>query len=226
VFAQEYLADFLDEVAGVFHGVDACVHGELYEPTPAAAGHTPHRFAIGVDLAKHSDFTVIFAVDIDAVRDGQVTPHVCAFTRLNTLDWSLQMDMIAQQSALYNAPVLLDSTGIGDPIHDVLRARGVPVFPYLLLGQRKSQLIQNLSVTIQTKGVSFPDIQVLRQELASYQYSVSPSGNFLYSAPDGDHDDTVIALGLAVWAAQHYPGQGTPRFIVEDDPLEDTISPI
>lgn len=226
VFAQEYLADFLDEAAGVFHGVDACVHGEIYEPKPAGSGHTPHRYAIGLDLAKHTDFTVIIVIDIDATRDGQVVPHVCGFQRLNTLDWQVQMDLIKQTSALYNAPVLLDSTGIGDPIHDVLRSQGVPVFPYLLLGQRKSQLIQNLSVTIQTKGVSFPDITVLRQELASYQYTISPSGSFVYSAPDGDHDDTVIALGLAVWAAQHYPSQGTPRFIVEEDPLDDMISPI
>jgi hypothetical protein len=225
VFAQEYLADFLDEAAGVFHGVDACVLGELYEPatTPDRLGH---RYAIGVDLAKHSDFTVLTTFDVDALRDGIVTPHVCGFQRLNTLDWSLQLDLIAQTSALYgNAPVLVDSTGIGDPIHDFLRAKGVPVFPYLLVGQRKVQLIQNLSVSLQTKAISFPDIPVLRQELSSYQYTISPSGGFTYSAPDGEHDDTVISLALGTWASQHYPSQGTPRFIVEDDPREDMISP-
>lgn len=218
-------ADFLDEAAGVFHGVEACVHGELYEP-----GITPdiinHRYAIGVDLAKHSDFSVIFAIDIDATREGVVTPHICGYQRLNTLDWQLQMDLIAQTSALYgNAPVLIDSSGIGDPIHDFLRARGVPVYPYLLTGQRKTQLIQNLSVSIQTKVVSFPDLPVLRQELSQYQYTITPSGGFSYSAPDGEHDDTVIALALATWAAQHYPSQGTPRFIVNEDPREDMISP-
>jgi hypothetical protein len=119
--------------------------------------------------------------------------------------------------------VLLDSTGIGDPIHDFLRAKGVPVFPYLLVGQRKVQLIQNLSVTIQTKAVSFPNIPVLRQELSAYQYTISPSGGFTYSAPDGEHDDTVIALALAVWCAQHPVVTTTPRFIVESDEL---ISPI
>lgn len=219
-------ADFLDEAAGVFHGVSACVHGELYEPKPATAGHAPHRYAIGVDLAKHSDFTVIIVIDLDATWDGQVVPHVCGFTRMNTLDWNLQMDMIAQQSALYGgAPVLLDSTGIGDPIHDFLRAKGIPVFPYLLVGQRKVQLIQNLSVTIQTRGVSYPDLPVLLGELSAYQYTISPSGGFTYSAPDGEHDDTVISLALAVWAAQHPVTGLTTRFVVEEDPLEDMISP-
>ena len=227
VFAQEYLADFLDEAAGVFHGIAACVHGELYEPKPESSGHAPHRYAIGVDLAKHSDFTVIIVADLDATWDGQVVPHVCGFTRMNTLDWNLQMDMIAQQSALYGgAPVLLDSTGIGDPIHDFLRAKGVPVFPYLLVGQRKVQLIQNLSVTIQTRGVSFPDVPVLLNELASYQYTISPSGGFTYSAPEGEHDDTVISLALAVWAAQHPVTGLTTRLVVEEDPLEDMISPV
>jgi phage FluMu gp28-like protein len=225
VFAQEYLADFLDEAAGVFHGVAACVYGDLYEPSNAASV-VGHRYALGVDLAKHSDFTVITVMDIDALRDGVVTPHVCGFTRMNTLSWDLQMDMIAQQSALYGgAPVLIDSTGIGDPIHDFLRAKGVPCYPYLLTGTRKQQLIQNLSMSIQTKGVSFPQIPVLTQELSMYQYQISPSGSFTYGAPDNEHDDTVISLALATWASQHYPGQGTPRFIVEEDPREDMISP-
>ncbi len=230
VFSQEYLADFLSEAAGVFHGVEACIYGDLYEPSTAAA-ILGHRYALGVDLAKHSDFTVIFVIDLDAIRNddqvrGIVTPHICGFQRLNTLNWDLQMDLIAQTSALYGgAPVLIDSTGIGDPIHDFLRARGVPVFPYMLIGQRKVQLIQNLSVTIQTKSVSFPGIPVLRQELSAYQYTISPSGGFTYSAPDGEHDDTVIALALAVWAAQHPVNNLTPRFTVEDDLRENMISP-
>jgi phage FluMu gp28-like protein len=225
VFAQEYLADFLDEAAGVFHGVDACVFGDLYEPSIQAA-IVGHRYALGVDLAKHSDFTVITVIDVDALRDGISVPHVCGFTRLNTLAWDLQMDMIAQQSALYgNAPVLLDSTGLGDPIHDFLRARNVPCYPYNLAGMRKVQLIQGLSATIQTKAVSFPKIPVLMQELSMYQYQISPSGTFTYSAPDNEHDDTVISLALAVWASQHYPGQGVARFVVEDDPREGMISP-
>ena len=225
VFQQEFEADFLSEAAGVFHGIDACVHGELYEPanTPDILGH---RYAIGVDLAKHSDFSVLTTVDVDALRKGVVTPHVCAFERLTSLNWDLQMDLIAQTSALYGgAPVLLDSTGIGDPIHDFLRVKGVPCYPYLLTGQRKTQLIQNLSMSLQTKAISFPKIPVLMQELQMYEYTISPSGTFSYAAPSGEHDDTVISLALATWAAQHYPGQGTPRFIVEDDPREDMISP-
>ena len=225
VFAQEYLADFLSEAAGVFHGIDACIDGELYEPanTPDRLGH---HYCLGVDLAKHSDFTVIAVIDMDATKGGVVTPHLCGFQRLNTLDWSLQLDLIAQTSALYgNAPVLVDSTGIGDPIHDFLRAKGVPVFPYLLVGQRKVQLIQNLSVTLQTKAVSFPKIPVLIQELQQYQYTISPSGGFTYSAPDGEHDDTVIALALATWASQHPVTGMAQRFIIEDDPREDMISP-
>ena len=225
VFAQEYLADFLSEAAGVFHGVEACIYGELYEPSNKASV-LGHRYAIGVDLAKHSDFTVLSVLDVDALRDGIVTPHLCGFQRLNTLDWSLQLDLIAQTSALYgNAPVLVDSTGIGDPIHDFLRAKGVPVFPYLLSGQRKSQLIQNLSVSFQTKAISFPKIPVMLSEIQMYEYSISPSGGFVYSAPQGEHDDCVISLALGVWASQHYPSSGVQRFTVDEDPLEDMISP-
>jgi hypothetical protein len=40
---------------------------------------------------------------------------------------------------------------------------------------------------------------VLLSELGLFGYKVSPAGVTSYSAPDGYHDDTVIALSLAAW---------------------------
>ena len=39
----------------------------------------------------------------------------------------------------------------------------------------------------------------LIDELESFEYSVTESGNVKMSAPSGVHDDTVIALALAAW---------------------------
>ena len=226
VFAQEYLAEFLDEAAGVFHGIEACVFGGFYEPD--STKHLGHRYCIGWDIAKHTDFSVVTVMDMDESREGVITPHVCHFDRFNTLRYDMQMDHVATISQRYGgAPVLLDSSGLGDPIYDTLAARGVPVYPYTLSGPRKMQLIQNLAIAIQTKAISFPDIPVLRHELSSYQYTISPSGSFTYSAPEGEHDDTVISLGLATWAAQHPAWNPPTKFTLEEtDPYEDMISPI
>ena len=222
VFNQEYMADFLDEAAGVFHGVAGCIHGDLAdEPDPAG-----HHYVLGVDWAKHTDFTVITVMDTDAIRDSQVTPHVVRMERLNVLNYVVQMDRVEQIAKKYNAQaILVDSTGIGEPLHDGLAMRGLPVYPYHLSGMRKTQLIQSLSVAIQSKAISFPELPVLLSELSSYQYTMSPSGTIVYAAPVGDHDDTVISLALAVWAAQHPVWTPEARFVVEDS-SDWSISPI
>jgi hypothetical protein len=42
-------------------------------------------------------------------------------------------------------------------------------------------------------------------ELERYQYEITESGLVRYGAPDGFHDDTVISLALANWAADVPP---------------------
>lgn len=217
VFAQEYLADFLDEAAGVFHGVEECIHGEL-EDGPELSGR--HHYVLGVDWAKHTDFTVITVMDTDAALPSapQVpVPHVVHHERLNTLSYVVQLDRVEALARRYGvSAVLLDSTGLGEPLHDALLQRGLPAYPYHLSGQRKTQLVQALSVAIQSKAISYPRIPVLLAELASYQYTIGPTGQIVYGAPEGDHDDCVISLALAVWAAQHPIWTPEPRFVVED----------
>jgi len=40
---------------------------------------------------------------------------------------------------------------------------------------------------------------VLKHELESFTYDILGSGLIHYGAPEGLHDDTVIALALAAW---------------------------
>ena len=224
VFNQEYMAEFLDEAAGVFHGINLCVHGELYRH-PAHTLHPDHRYVVGWDIAKHTDFSVISVLDTSTYRDGQATPHLCHWERFNTLNYVIQMDQLETVARNFNAPVLIDSTGIGDPIFDALAMRGLPVYGYHLSGTRKTALIQNLAVAIQSKSISYPPLKQLLQELSSYQYAISPSGQIQYGAPEGEHDDTVISLALAVWAAQHPVWAPVAHFEQEDE-KEDIISPV
>ncbi len=48
---------------------------------------------------------------------------------------------------------------------------------------------------------------MLIAELESFEANRLPSGKWRYSAPDGMHDDTVIALALA-WYGTQYGGLG------------------
>jgi hypothetical protein len=46
---------------------------------------------------------------------------------------------------------------------------------------------------------------LLKAELESYSYEITHTGHIQYSAPEGFHDDCVIALALAAWQAKPIP---------------------
>ena len=50
-----------------------------------------------------------------------------------------------------------------------------------------------------------PDLKVLQSELESYTYDLSPSGSLRDNAPEGLHDDCVIALALAAMQIKTIP---------------------
>lgn len=199
IFRQEYLAEFLEDGGSVFSGVSYCIAGELEEPIPE------REYILGVDLAKHTDWTFIVVLDV-------LKNHVVHTARFNRIDYSIQVLRIQEVSRRYNkARIIMDSTGVGDPILEQVKMTGLSVDGFQFTNKSKQQLIEHLAVQIEQKQVTFPDIRILINELLSYQYELTRAGNISYSAPGSLHDDAVIALALAVWAARH---QMNPRVII------------
>lgn len=182
IWRQEYMAEFLDEANQVFRNIQGCVSGKVQEPVPMSV------YSMGVDLAKYQDFTVITVMN----EDG----HVVYYDRFNQLDWGFQKARIKVAAEKYTAQVLLDSTGIGDPIYDDLLKMGVNVAPYRFTNQTKRQLIENLSIQMDQQNVTFPPIDQLINELRAFECKLSGTGLLQYS---GNPDDSVISLALATW---------------------------
>jgi hypothetical protein len=191
VFRQEYEAQFLEDSAGVFRNIRECVTGSFQEPVRGK------QYFIGWDIAKHQDFSVLVCMDSNR--------HVVAFDRFNQIDYSLQLSRVQAMAEKYRASVLMDSTGAGDPVLEQLRIRGVSVEGYNLSNQSKQQLIEHLAVGIEQRLLTFPQIDVLINELQIYEYEMTRAGNVRYNAPSGFHDDTVIALALAYWKSKATP---------------------
>jgi len=185
VFKQEVEAEFLDDAGGVFRSVRQCI-----KPYELPAEPTGSVF-LGVDLAKYEDFTVLAAVD--------TTGKLVYFDRFNNLDWEIQKSRIVSAAKKYNARVIVDSTGVGDPIYEDLRRQGLSVEGFRFTNTTKENLINNLSIKIEQQEIFFPDIPELINELSMYQYEITRAGNVRMNAPPGYHDDCVIALALAVW---------------------------
>jgi len=53
-----------------------------------------------------------------------------------------------------------------------------------------------------------PPIPELINELKLYGYKSMRSGNVQYGAPQGYHDDCVVALALAAWQLKRMPPPG------------------
>ena len=192
-YRQEILAEFLDDVGSVFRGVDRCIKGQLSEPYPSTV------YYMGVDLAKHMDFTVLAVMN----QEGQLV----AFDRFSQLDWVFQQKRIVNLAQKYHAQVLIDSTGVGDPIFDQLQRQNIRVSGYKFTNASKKDLIENLSIRIENREISYPNIPTLINELKMFGYTVTQGGTIRYNAPENYHDDCVIALGLAAWQTSRPRGR-------------------
>ena len=187
-FRQEFMAEFLEDADRVFRNLKESMMGDYAKP------EFGKKYVMGVDLAKHEDYTVISVLN----HAG----HLVFFDRFNKLDYTFQKRRIVSTARRYDAQVLIDATGVGDPIYDDLRRR-IRVLPYRFTNKSKQELIMNLSLGFDKRVITFPENTDLLTELEKFGYQISPNGNVIYSATAGFHDDCVISLALAFWQLQH-----------------------
>jgi hypothetical protein len=185
-FSQEYLAQFLSDGGGVFRGVDAVCTARP-EPQPVDG----HVYVFGIDWAKSHDFTVVSV--IDATTKRQVW-----------LDRSNQVDMIFQAERIRNlaeryrpTKILAENNSLGMPMVELLRRSSLPVIPWTATNATKQTVIEDLSVAMERQDVTLLADPVQLNELLAYDVERLPSGLIRYSAPQGMHDDCVIATALA-----------------------------
>jgi hypothetical protein len=189
-FNQELMCEFLEGEGAVFRGVESVMSAVPQMPQDG------HLYVMGVDLAKVQDYTVITVYD--RTNNNQVYQD-----RIQKLEWPFQKAKIKSVSEHYkNALVVLDATGIGDPIADDLIRAGVPVEPYKISEPSKKDLIEKLSIWIEQKRLRMLNIPETRLEFDNFSYEIGKSGKIRYGAPEGFNDDIVIAHALAVWALQ------------------------
>ena len=178
VFRELYLAEASDDEGNPFglSHIAACV-GELSSEPAVVAG---------VDLAKSVDWTVVIGLD----RDG----NVCGFERWQHTPWPVTTERI--RGLVRHLPANVDSTGVGDPIVDALMTDCYGVRGVKFSAASKQRLMEGLALAIQSREIKIPPGPI-QKELENFEYVYSRTGVF-YSAPEGYHDDCVLALALAV----------------------------
>lgn len=220
MFAQEYEAQFLDAGGAVFREDDlrAALQSDdrvTHDPATGFLVSDPQPgrlYTVGVDWGRKLDFTVVAVVDAtDPVA------RLVGLWRWQGTGWDAQIALIAQLIARF-APwrVLGDGSGLGDAlttrlqdaIRDAVQAahpggRIPPFAPFLFTGDSKQQLVDTLTLRLSARRLAFPAHRILLSELRSFEYlgHAGPTGKTRTGARGSGHDDTVIALALAVWAA-------------------------
>jgi hypothetical protein len=118
--------------------------------------------------------------------------------RFNHLDWPIQKERILAFAFKHRGRIVLDATGVGDPIYDDLKRVWPDIEGFKFTSSSKTALVQRLIVAVEQRRVSWPAAwEVLTAEMRRYEYAISPSGGITYDAPSGYHDDCVMALALA-----------------------------
>lgn len=199
IFAQEYLAEFLEDSGSVFrHVMDAAT------ATEQAEAQEGHEYVIGVDWGKHNDFTVL------AVIDG--TTHGMAYMdRFNQIDYQLQIGRLrAVVDRFRPTSIVAELNAMGEPLVEQLSREGMPVIGFTTTNASKMQVIDALSLAFEQSDLRILPDPVLIGELQAYEMERLPSGVFRYNAPEGMHDDTVMALALSWHAIVAKPWRDIP----------------
>jgi len=184
IFLQEFMADFIEDGAGVFRRVMDAATSKVAEPAPGK------QYVMGVDWGKSNDFTVITTLDTQG--------HMVHVDRFNQIDYTVQVGRLRALAERYKpTAIIAERNSMGDPLAEQLLRAGLPVQPFTTTNATKTAIIDGLALAFERGEVAILPDPALVGELQAYEMERLKSGLLRYSAPDGMHDDMVMSLALA-----------------------------
>ncbi len=194
IFRQEIMAEFLED-GTYFQGVDEAAT-VLHPHNPA--DHEGHDIYMAIDWALSGDFTVI-------VVGCQQCRTVVDWDRFNKIDFTYQRERLYRLADKWKPKgALPERNSIGVPNIEIIRHRVRVLrgddgnYGFNTSAASKPGLIQGLATAIEHDGFKVPAAS--SDELRAYEVELSTSGHPKFSAPNGQHDDWVMALAL-LWRA-------------------------
>lgn len=188
---QEYYCKFVDDASAFFRRIKENTYdADNFEVEQA------HLFQLGVDIAKYHDWTVLTPFNLNTFKVGKQD-------RFNQIDWNLQKARIEASARRHNdARIIIDATGVGDPIVEDLQRQQLDIEPYKFNVTSRQQLLDNLAILLEQDKIKIPDDEGLIAELQSMSYRIKRKGRPCVSVPEGMHDDRIMSLALSVWGAK------------------------
>lgn len=202
-FRSEYLGEWLDDDGTVFTGFRDCVAETSISPTD--------RLWVGIDWSNQTDndATAVSVINQDGKQVGlwyweNLTP-------LGQIDKVYEVLKPIEKQIVLIEPEL---NSIGTPYTDLLKERLQVSTRHKVKGfnttnKSKGEIVTNLTVAFENKEIGIlGDARQLR-ELGVYCAEYNPTTkNVSYNAPQGLHDDTVLALMLSYDAFKNNKSSG------------------
>jgi hypothetical protein len=203
LFDQYYRAMFVSlssvfgDIGSMFDDAIKVEPGAKFWVHPDEAARTLETVT-GWDVAKQRDYSVFYTVNLH----GQLV----GYARFTRVPYEAQVDRLKNYLHRYmkgERYLRYDATGVGGAVGEMLVDKDIDatITPVIFSQRSKQEMVSRTSVAIEAGWHRVPRIEQIEHEFGSYELTVTRSGLFSYSAPDGEHDDVVSAALLAISGA-------------------------
>jgi len=207
LFRQEYLAEIVTDGAGVFRYVR---QRATAQPAQSSNGR---QTVAGLDWAMKQDYTVLSIWDVP-------TKTEIFLERFNGIEYSLQRQRILATCKRFGVSVVIaEENAMGGTNNAELRKEKLTVRDFTTTNTTKAEIIESLAGAFENGYCTILNDEIGIIEMESFEGNRLKSGAVQYSAPDGLHDDIVMAraLGYSACLIKKRPsiapigiGEGTP----------------
>jgi hypothetical protein len=193
LFPQEYPENveeaFLLSGKGYFSDIPLGYYNAPLNQLPKAE----HRYTGGLDFGQSNDFTCLIVVD-------RTTREMVDYLHINKLSWNLQrLEIVKMFKKWRLAGLRAEGNSIGSVNIEELEAEGINIEKFDTTNTSKNEIFQRLHEELET-GLKLLDWGILKSEMNSLTSKQTKTGLWTISAEGNSHDDTCIALALAVTA--------------------------
>lgn len=190
---------------------------------------------LGLDIGQAADYTALVADDVTMEHTGYDPKGEQSFDIIHRvrhverfplgLSYPVMVQRVLRMTEspeLRDCRLVVDATGVGRPVVDMMRGSKVHLFPVMITAGAsesfdkdagfwhipKRELISTVQVVLghgRLRFAKLPESDIIKKEFQNFRLKVTPKGNDTYEAwREGDHDDLVLSVALGVYFGEKY----------------------
>ncbi len=169
-------------------------------------------FCIGADLGQAVDYSAISAIEAGEHLDLRHIERLpLGKSYVDVVD-----RLVGIKAALPGSRLVIDGTGVGRPVADMLTDKGIEFIPVSITSGKEAKcvdgvwrvpkrlLVRGLVTALEAGQLriarNLPYAEALKAELQDFEAQFTNKGNVTFNGAT-EHDDLLIAVALAVWGS-------------------------